>query len=306
MKRVPKDQACYAMSAESEPVLRVAQGEAFCLETEDCYSGNLRTPDDRFPKDLWDTVNPATGPVYVEGAQPGDLLRVHIDEVRTRDYAMMFVEHGVGAVGDHIEGEETSRLPIQEGALFLTDGLSVPIRPMVGVIGTAPVGEAILTGTPGEHGGNMDCKLIAAGASVYLPVNVEGALLAAGDLHAIQGDGEICICAAEVSGEIVMRASAVRGFLPTPCVETDDGVYFIGSARGLDECEEIVLGKAMTYLTRVLGLTPNESARMMSLIGELQVCQVVDPLKTMRFGVPKSLLRAYGMSEGIMGTLNAE
>ena len=165
---------------------------------------------------------------------------------------------------------------------------------MIGVIGTAPTGESILNGTPGEHGGNMDCREITEGASVYLPANVDGALLSAGDLHALMGDGEVCICGAEVSGEIILRAEIVRAFLPTPCVETQSHVHFIGSAEGLDECEELVLRKSHAYLTHRLGLGANEAARIMSLIGDLHVCQVVDPLKTMRFSLPKCLLKKYG------------
>ena len=94
MKRVSKDPAIYAMSTANEPVLTVAQGETFVVETEDCYSGNLKTAEDRFTKDMWDTVNPASGPVFIEGAAPGDALRVDIEAIKTREYAVMCVEHG--------------------------------------------------------------------------------------------------------------------------------------------------------------------------------------------------------------------
>jgi len=294
MKRVGKEHVCYSMSAENAPALRVGQGALFRLETKDCYSDNLRTTADTFTKDMWDTVNPATGPVYVEGARPGDVLCVEIAEIATRDFAVMCVEKGAGALGDRLEGVETSIYPIEDGKLALSDDVSVPIRPMIGVIGVAPEGDAILTGAPGEHGGNMDCKEITAGATVYLPVNVEGALLAAGDIHAVMGDGEVCICGAEASGEITMRARAIQSNLPTPCVETDDAVHFIGSALTLDGCERIVLNKAHAYLTGLPGLSANAAARIMSLIGDLRVCQVVDPLKTMRFSIPKWFLRTRG------------
>ncbi len=300
MKRVMKDRVCYAMSARNDPVLRISAGDSFCLEVEDCYSGNLQSPQDRFTKEMWDTVNPATGPVFVEGAKPGDILRVDIERIETRDYAVMCVEKGSGALGAYIEGIETSIYPIRGQSLFLNEGFSVPLKPMIGVIGTAPKGEAILNGTPGEHGGNMDCKEITAGSTVYLPVNVEGALLSVGDLHAVMGDGEVCICGAEVSGEVIMGTEAVRSRIPTPCVETESDVHFIGSAPTLDECERIVLEKTLSYLTSGLDLKPNEAARIMSLIGNLCVCQVVDPLKTMRFTLPKSFLRSQGI-EGRVG-----
>ena len=300
MERVTRDKVCYRMSASNPPALRVEPGETFCVEMEDCYSGALQSPTDVFTKEMWDTVNPATGPVYVAGAAPGDVLCVEVLALRTRPWAVMCVEHGAGALADFIDGVETVILPIRDDRLYLREDFSLPLRPMIGVIGVAPEGEPILNGTPGEHGGNMDCKEIAGGAKVYLPVSVEGALLAAGDVHAVMGDGEVCICGAEVSGEADLRVEAVKTALPTPCVETDDWLYFLGSGLTLDECERIVLGKAHDYLTRCLGLAANDAARVMSLVGELQVCQVVDPLKTMRFAFRKDFLRPYTGRENLV------
>jgi amidase len=98
MQRVARDQVCYATSSRNKPVLEANQDELFCVETEDYYSGNLRTSHDRFTKDMWDTVNPATGPMRVRGARPGSTLRVEIVEIRTRNHAAMCVEHGAGAL----------------------------------------------------------------------------------------------------------------------------------------------------------------------------------------------------------------
>jgi amidase len=296
MKTLTKDMIVYAMSRQDPPALRVAAGESFRVQTEDCYSGALRTERDVFTRDKWDRVNPATGPVHVEGARPGDVLRVDIERIDVRDHAVMCVQKGAGAVGDKIEGAQTVILPIVANRLQLRDGLTVAIRPMIGVIGTAPAGEAVPTGTPGEHGGNMDCKEIADGSSLYLPVGVPGALLALGDLHALMGDGEVCGCGAEVSGEVELRAAPLRTNLPTPCVRTPEHWLFIGSAKTLDECEMIVLDKAHRFLTGIVGLSANEAARIMSLVGELRVCQVVDPLKTMKFLLPTAILARFGFA----------
>jgi len=278
------------------PAAHVAQGEPFCLELKDCYSGNIKSAGDVFTKEMWSTVNPATGPVFVDGAQPGEILRVDILRISTRDYAVMCLEKGAGALAKYVTGIETTILPIRDDRLILKEGVAVPVRPMIGVIGTAPEGPPVLNGTPGEHGGNMDCKEITEGTILYLPVSVKGALLSAGDLHAVMGDGEVSICGAEVSGEVELSAKTVNSPLPTPCVETGKHIHFIGSAKGLDECEQIVLKKAHSFLTDGLSLAANEAARIMSLVGELQVCQVVDPLKTMRFLFPKKILGHYGFN----------
>jgi amidase len=296
IKVVTENNACYSMSAKNKPVLNVNQGEIFRLETKDCYSNKLKTEKDFFTREMWDTVNPATGPVFINGTKKGDILKIEILEIKIRDFAIMSLEHGSGALGEFIEGQETSVLPVKDGKLVINEKLSLPVNPMIGVIGTATE-ENTLNGTPGEHGSNMDCKIITAGSTVYLPVNVEGALLAAGDIHALMGDGEACICGAEVSGSITMRATVASRKIPTPCVETDAAFYFIGSAKSLDECEKIVLGKAHKFLKDVIMMKANEAARIMSLVGDLQVCQVVDPLKTMRFAIPKHVLP--NCSEGV-------
>jgi len=297
MKTLSRDSVCYKMSAANEPAMHVAAGEVFRLETQDCYSGNLRSPQDKFTKQMWATVNPATGPVYIDGATQGDILRVEIRRIELADQAVMNLAEGMGALADRIECNETVILPIRDGKVIVNESLQLDVRPMIGVIGVAPAGAAeILNGTPGEHGGNMDCKQIAAGASVYLPVNADGALLAAGDMHAVMGDGEVCICGAEVSGTITLSASIAGKALPTPAVEDAEWLMFIGSAESLDDCERIVLDKAHSFLTDCVGLGANDAARLMSLAGELRVCQVVDPLKTMKFMLPKNVLRACGWS----------
>ncbi len=293
MLRIGKDKICYTMSASHPPVAEVDLGELFLVETEDCYSGRLRTPDDHFTSDLWDTVNPATGPIAIRGVRPGSVLRVEVVEIRTRDFAVMCLEHGAGALGRQVEGLETSILPIRDGRLWLNEALGIPLRPMIGVIGTAPAGEPVLNGTPGEHGGNMDCKEISAGSCLYLPIAVPGALLSVGDLHAVMGDGEVGICGAEVSGEVLLRASQINWALPTPCIETSTHLSFIASAKTLDACEGLVLEKAHRFLVDIEGLAANEAVRWMSLLGDLQVCQVVDPLKTMRFSLPKMQLQRF-------------
>ena len=290
MKRISKRRAIYQMSAANPPAARVTPGETFVVEVEDCYSARLKTKKDVFTKEMWPTVNPATGPVFVEGARPGDILKVEILQIKTRKWAVMCVEHGAGALADFVEGIETVIFPIRGGKLVVSNRFMIPVDTMIGVIGTAPKGAPILTGTPGEHGANMDTKEIAAGATVYLPVNVEGALLALGDLHAVMGDGEVCICGAETAGEVKLRVSIEDRRLPTPCVENDTHIIFIGSALHLDDCEKIVLAKAHRYLTECLGMKPNDAARLMSLVGQLRVSQVVDPLKTMKFMLPKEYL----------------
>ena len=167
----------------------------------------------------------------------------------------------------------------------------MPLRPMIGVIGVAPAGAPVSTATPGAHGGNLDTRLIGAGTVVYLPVAHEGALFAAGDLHAAMGDGEICGTGVEVSGSIAVRLD-VRSDLQIeePVLETRDLVVTIASAKTLDAAAEAATRHMAALLTQRLGITLEVATMLMSAGGDVQVSQIVDPLRTARFALPKSVI----------------
>jgi amidase len=142
----------------------------------------------------------------------------------------------------------------------------------------------------------MDCTLITQGNSVYFTVGVDGALFGAGDFHAAMGDGEIVVCGAETTGEVRFRAEVMHNLkeLPTPFVETHDKVATIYSAATVDEASSGAIHRMAQFLTDFAGLPLNDAGMLMSAVGELRFCQVVDPLKTVRFEFPKSVLEAYG------------
>ena len=169
------------------------------------------------------------------------------------------------------------------------------MRPMIGVIGVAPAAGAVSTGTPGPHGGNMDCALIGSGASVYFTVGLDGALLGVGDLHSAMGDGEVMVCGAETSGEVTLRAQGVDvPGLPTPFVRRGDVVTAIYSSPTIDEAVAGATHAMATFLADFVGLRMNDAAMLMSLVGSLRFCQVVDPEKTVRFEFPVWVLDQCG------------
>ncbi len=280
MKRVEKENVVYVMSKDNPSVLAVAPGESFRVATQDAYGGAIQKAGDVFPAAV--RPNGATGPIWISGSDAGDILRVDIERIDIADRGVM-------------SSPDSQVFPIRKGEVVLRRGVSVPAVPMIGVIGTAPAGSGVPNTTPGPHGGNMDCKDIREGASVFLPVGVDGALLALGDVHALMGDGEVCGCGIEVEAEVTLRTWIVREMLPTPCVETSTHLCFLGSAHTLDECEGIVIRQARRFLTDWLELDETEAMRTMSLVGDLGVCQVVDPLKTMRFALPKDVLTQFGL-----------
>jgi amidase len=204
---------------------------------------------------------------------------------------------GEGALGDVITQMETAILRMEGNQIVFKDKIRVPKKPMIGVIGVAPEKDAVACGTPGPHGGNMDCTLITEGNSVYFTVGVEGALFGAGDFHAAMGDGEIVVCGAETPGEVRFRAQVMDHLkgLPTPFAETDKVVATIFSAETIDEAANGAIHRMAQFLTDFAHIPLNDAGMLMSLVGELKFCQVVDPLKTVRFEFPKSVLEEYGI-----------
>lgn len=163
---------------------------------------------------------------------------------------------------------------------------------MIGVIGVAPEGEGVNCGTPGAHGGNMDNKMVAEGATLYFPVFTEGALFGLGDLHAAMGDGEVSVSGVEVPGEVTVTLEVIKGeALAHPMLENDEVFTQIVSAETLDEAAKLAASEMIERVTKKSGLPLSEVTMLMSAVGQSEICQIVDPLMTARFVVPKWLLK---------------
>lgn len=295
MLTIKRETAVYAMSPDNTPIARVRSGETLVFETSDCFGGQIACEQDRMGTLDWSRINPATGPVFVEDAKPGDTLKVEILKIDLAAQAAMVEAPGEGITGLQASEESTKILKVEGDRVVFSADISLPVRPMIGVIGTAPEKEAIATGTPSFHGGNMDCKRIGEGAALYLPVNVDGALLAMGDLHAVMGDGEVCVCGAEIAGEVTVRVTVVKGQpLPLPFLVTREHAMAIYSAEGLDAAAEGTTLRMRSFLIDQVKLPAHEAGMLLSLTGDLRICQAVDPNKTCRMEVPLSVLDACG------------
>lgn len=302
--RISSKTCVLAMSAENAPVARVPQGEPVIFETLDCFSNTLQDEATPFTSVSWDCINPATGPVWVEGAEAGDILRVDILDIELDDHGVVASAPGFGEMPDTVL-ERTRLVPLRDGkALFQwkrADGSVIeeelPIDPMIGVIGTAPASGSVPTGTPDAHGGNMDCKRITQGATLYLPVNVPGALFAMGDMHAIMGDGEVVVCGLEISGRVTVKFSVIKDRnWPLPMLVQRGDFMTLASAKTLDEAARMATQNMQRFLVDELALEPTEAAHLLSIRGELRICQVVDPLKTARMELPVELLEKCGVT----------
>jgi amidase len=290
-----KDHRVFAFSGASEPVLSVLAGTRLRIETADCFDDQVQQPGDILAEVDWARINPATGPVFVEGVMRGDVLSVLIERIEIAGQGVMAVAPGFGVLAAELPEQLHRIVPIEDGLARIADGVAVPTCPMIGVIGVAPAGAPVPTASPGAHGGNMDTKLIGEGAVLNLPVAHDGALFAMGDLHAAMGDGEICGTGVETAGVITLRLDVRRDLVITdPLLETPELVATIASAETLDAAAEKATRAMAGLLTERLGLSLEVATMLMSAGGDLQVSQVVDPLRTARFVLPKRLIAELG------------
>jgi amidase len=294
MKRIAKDKFVLSMSPAHPPALKAESGSTVVFETCDCFSNKIDSEDQLFSSVGWDSINPATGPLYIEGAAPGDILKVEVLEIQTADSGVMTTAPGFGILGDRFDKEVTKIIPILNGRAIFNDKIHIPVNPMIGVLGVAPETGEILTGTPGEHGANMDCKRLVKGAVIYLRINVPGALLCLGDLHAVQADGEIVICGVEISGEVTVKTTVIKGKrLPLPMLVEGDHLMTLASAETLDDAAKTATRNMHTFMTDELKMDAHEAGMLLSVAGDLRICQVVDPLMTARMELPLWVLEKH-------------
>lgn len=287
----------FSFDKDLEPVLKVPSGETVRIRTKDCFGNQLQGPEDQLSEIDWEAINPATGPIYVEGAVAGGTLKVHIDNIELDAQTSSCTGKDEGVCGDRFSDWATHFCKVEDGKVVWDERLSIPLAPMIGVIGVAPEGEPVNCGTPGKHGGNMDNTAIAAGATLYFPVAVDGALFGCGDMHAVMGDGEVSVSGAEVAGYATVTLTALPELsVLNPLIENDTHFGIIVSAESLDKASELAVQQMVDLLASRTNESEADLVMLLSLVADVRVCQMVDPEKTVRFMVPKYVLDAIGFS----------
>lgn len=291
MSRIISGNYVYFMDRDEKPAARVAAGETVTFETVDCFGGQMTEEGTEIGALDWNRINPATGPVWVEDAKPGDILKVEIQRIETGDMGIMAALPEEGVLGEGVPYPEVCRMPVKDGYVEFNETIKLPVKPMIGVIGVAPAGEKVPCGTPGSHGGNMDNTRIAEGSVLYLPIFREGALFALGDVHACMGDGEIMVSGVEISASVTVKIDVIKGeILHNPALEDQQAFYTIASAQNLEEAVKQSVSDMHEIVQKKLGLDYNKAGMLLSAAGDVQICQVVDPERTARFCMPKTIL----------------
>ena len=296
-----KGEYCFVFSRYPEPVARVAPGEEITLRTEDAFKGLLQSEND----DLEDVrrrrggPNPQTGPLYIEGASKGDTLKVHIINIEpARDWAVSCIHKAFGGLTPNkytrmINVGLSEKIYMyhfdKEGMLRHDDFLRFPWKPFMGTIATAPEMEAISTLTPFENGGNMDSSDVKPGNIIYLPVSVDGAYFFTGDCHAIQGEGELCGTALEISAKVTLKFEIIKGKKITwPRIESPDEYMVVGSARPMEDAARIAYAELIEWMTE-FGWDRLDAYQALTQAGKLYCANIVDTYYSMVAKVSKQL-----------------
>ncbi len=296
MLRIPRDRLTYEFSAETEPVAKVAPGTTLVLETHDTSTGRIHRAEDlpeflrvRDPRQ----VNPAAGPIYIESSAPGDDLVVDILDIRLQPLGFVRVHAGAGVLRNDIAPNGVLMARVDGDHVVLGDKIRLPLRPMVGVIGTAAAAGVVYTAAPGAQGSNIDVNAITIGARVHLPVHVPGALLALGDVHASMGDGEVSGTGIEIGAEVTIRVDIVPGAAPTrPWLETPADWITTGSGPTLEDAVEMAVEELTRLLMAQLGIDRTEAFLLVSARGDVRIgqCARIPGLDTTAYAMfPKSV-----------------
>jgi amidase len=280
--RLTRDQVIYHFGPDLTPVLTVEPGDRVTFETLDSWSGRLRRPEDidTVPMDPA-LANPATGPVAIRGAEPGDALAVRVEDIRLISPGLAKIVPSGGILAGEVRSPVLHFVAIESGptgeevvfpAAF--GNVRFPTRPMIGVIGTAPAGESVANLYPGDHGGNLDVGIIGPGATVYLPVRIPGGLVALGDCHATMGDGELSGAGIDIRTDTTVTIDLVKGLhLPRPRVETADAWVTIGQAPTLQEAVKIACRDMVDLLSERLQIGREEALILVSARGDARIGQ---------------------------------
>ncbi len=293
------DQTHARWSRAIPPILTVQSGaviEAYLEEASDQQLTPESTVEDLATLSF-DPIHPLTGPVYVEGAEPGDLLAVTLHQIEIGGWGWLANVPGFGFLAEQFPEPYLRIFEFEPGdtSVGFAPGIRIPLRPFPGVMGVAPDTDSMLvTIPPRQNGGNMDDRDLVEGTTVYFPVLVEGALFSLGDPHIAQGDGEVGGTAIEGPLRVVYELEVIKGAgpIPSPQYETDEFYAVTGFAPTIDEAARNAVEAMIDYLVASKDLSRAEAYALASIAGDLKISEVVD--------VPNMLV-AMRISKDVLG-----
>ena len=287
----PEDRVHFTWDAGAEPVITIAEGDTVVINTRDVSDNQIGPDSDSSVIDglNWDRVYPLAGPIAVEGAKPGHTLVVEILDLRTRGWGWTAILPGLGLLGDDFPDAYLKIFDISAGdyARF-GDEVAIPLTPFMGTMGVCPAdASATPIMPPGRFGGNMDTRQLVAGTTLFLPIQVDGAMFSTGDAHGCQGDGEVCVTGLEAPMYGALRFSVESGrSIPAPQFQTsgpltpsvDFGGWYgtTGVGGDLYKASQDAIRAMIAHLGERYGLSGEDAYLLCSLCVDLKISEIVD------------------------------
>jgi amidase len=298
MQIATRDKIYIQHSRLNEPAITIQPGEIFQVETELCSGAWLTSIDDRY-----DPANPKifspnpTVVIAVAGAKPGDMLAVQIQKIDVDTIGYTGFQEPANPLARLILnrewGQASRTLAIEDGVILWSEKIRILIQPMIGTLGTAPAREELLNSKGGPHGGNMDAQEVTVGSTVYLPVLVNEALLHVGDVHAIQGDGEINMAGGvECRSRVTLKVELTKRPSRTASVRIENADYIMAIAceRSIEESFYAAAREVLYWMVDDFGFTEEEAYLLMGQVMEARCTQFVNPTRTYICKMPKKYL----------------
>jgi amidase len=285
MKRLSRDRFTTVLDPKLPPAMAITSGEELVVETWDAYMG------------VWGAheqptvMGPATGPIAVEGAGPGDALKVELLAITPGASAMHDIRPGRGFLASEFTKRHPTVMPIRDGHLEFPGGLRVPVNPSVGLIATTPDYIQQTASDSGSYGGDIDMKELTAGSTIWLPVLVRGGLLVLGDCHAVVGDGAVGGTGAECAAEIHLRVTVEKGMgIQRPRALTPQ--YFVTVSYGEDvgEAMKQAVRDMVRFLVDDKGMDPYDAYTLLSLAGDIRVSRTFRPISPVKMMLSRQML----------------
>ncbi len=291
MKKLSSRKVIYQFSAKNPPAYVVKNGERVLVQTKDAFGSKLKSDKSVFEDIELDTVNPATGPIMVDGLHAGDVICVSIERIVCGSKGVIVVSPDLGNLSDMVRRTKVRIVEVKGKKIRIDGDLWIDANPHVGVVGVSPATGEYPTYFPGDFGGNLDTRELGSGAKVYLPTFVDGGMVALGDVHAAMGDGEVCGCGVEVSAELTIRLSRCEWLqLSRPMIETPTHWITYAAAETLDKASKIATEDMVRFIMNSKGMNFEDAYMIASAAANLGISQVVDPLVAAKMAIPKRYL----------------
>jgi amidase len=273
--RISADPLNYEFSRHLEPKARVDSGTTLLVEAEDALSGQIRTDGDRRDKTAVPYSNPVAGPIFVNGAEPGDALAVTIEDIRPRDGQCATYTGHPRRLAEWLGSDVPHGAhvcPIRDGLVYWSDDITIPFQPMLGCIGTAPDWGVPTTIPAGPHGGNLDLVEVRPGSTVHLPVFVPGGYLYLGDAHAAMGHGELSATGLEMASETTIAVHLVKNrTLPGPRIESPTELAAVASGSPMERSIAEAYARLILWMEADYGWDRWKAYDLLTHVGRISV-----------------------------------